>query len=309
METIGWLPTLRNNGLTAAYDYGHYLGNRYKGFPNIAWLSGNDFNSWKNPADDALVQAIAKGIKSVDSVHLHTVELNVFTSSSLDDQTWAPLISLNSTYTYSPTYIQMLHSYNQTPVMPTYLVEAHYDLEDVGKPSDFGTPSVLRREEYWTMLTGGTGQFYGNMYTWSFKPGWQTHIDTPGVEQLTIWANFFASLPWHNLVPDQDHAVVTGGLGNYGDPQTQVSKSDFATAASTADGKLAVVYMPTARTLTVNMARLSAPVKGRWFDPSDGVYTNLSVKRIANKGTQKFTPPKKNHAGDTDWVLLLDASK
>jgi hypothetical protein len=309
METIGWLPTLRNNGLTAAYAYGVYLGKRYKGFPNIAWLSGNDFNAWKNPSDDALAQAVAKGIRSVDSVHLHTVELNVFTSSSLDDQTWAPLISLNSTYTYSPTYFQMLHSYNQTPIMPTYLVEAHYDLEDVGKPPDFGTPNVLRREEYWTMLTGGTGQFYGNQYTWSFKPGWQSKIDTPGVEQLTIWKKFFSSLPWQNFVPDQKHEIVTGGLGSQGDLQTRVSKSDYATAASTPDGKLVVAYMPTARTLTVNMVRLSGPAKGKWFDPSNGVSTNIAEKRFANKGTQTFTPPEKNHDGDGDWVLLLDASK
>ncbi len=162
METIGWLPTLRNNGPSAAYAYGQYLGKRYKRFANVLWLNGNDFNSWKNSTDDALVQAVAKGIHSVDPDQLQTVELNVFNSSSFDDPTWIPLSDLNSTYAYSPTYMQMLHSYNQKPVAPTYLAEAHYDLENVGKPPDFGTPNVLRREEYWTMLTGGTGQFYGN---------------------------------------------------------------------------------------------------------------------------------------------------
>jgi hypothetical protein len=187
--------TLRNNGVTAAYAYGQYLGRRYKGYPNVAWLNGNDFNTWKDPKDDALAVATAKGIKSMDPGHLQTVELNVYTSSSLDDPAWVPLVSLNSTYTYSPTYIQMLHSYNQTPVIPAYLVEAHYDNEDVGKPPDYGTPSVLRREEYWTMLCGGKGQFYGNRYTWSFAPSWESHIDTVGVTQLTIWKEFFSSLP------------------------------------------------------------------------------------------------------------------
>lgn len=32
IETIGWLPVLRNNGLKAAYAYGQYLGNRYRGY-------------------------------------------------------------------------------------------------------------------------------------------------------------------------------------------------------------------------------------------------------------------------------------
>jgi hypothetical protein len=70
----------------------------------------------------------------------------VRTSSSFDDPRWIPLIELNGTYTYSPTYIQMLHSYNQKPAAPAYLLEAHYDLENVGDPPDFGTPLVLRKQ-------------------------------------------------------------------------------------------------------------------------------------------------------------------
>jgi hypothetical protein len=308
METIGWLPTLRNNGLAADNAYGQYLGRRYKGFPNIAWLNGNDFNSWKNPNDDAMVQAVAKGIQSADPKHLQTVELNVFSSSSFDDPTWVPLSALNSTYTYSPTYMQVLHSYNQTPVAPAYLVEAHYDLEDVGKPPDFGTPSVLRREEYWTMLSGGTGQFYGNRYTWSFVPGWESHLDTPGVAQFTIWKDFFSSLPWQDLIPDQDHKIVTAGFGTYGNLQTRVSQSDFCTASRTSDGSLVLAYMPTARAITVNMASLKAPANAKWFDPTNGAYATIPGGPWANMATRQFTPPGNNHDGDSDWVLVLDAS-
>jgi len=307
METIGWLPTLRDNGVQAAFAYGQYLGNRYKRFDNVMWLNGNDFNSWKNSTDDALVQAVSKGIRSVDPDQLQTVELNVFNSSSFDDPTWIRLIDLNSTYAYSPTYMQMLHSYNQKPVAPTYLVEAHYDLENVGKPPDYGTPNVLRREEYWTVLTGGVGQFYGNAYTWSFKAGWQTHLDTPGTAQLKVWKDFFTALPWQDLVPDQEHSLLTAGFGNYGTWQTRVSESDYATAAATTDGRLAVVYMPTSRTITINMAALHGHMRARWFDPSNGAYQDVPGGPVANSGTHTFTPPGKNHDGDGDWVLLLDS--
>ena len=307
METIGWLPTLRNNGLKAAYAYGQYLGRRYKGFANVLWMNGNDFNSWRDSTDDALVQAVAKGIHSVDPDHLQTVELNVFTSSSFDDPTWIPLSDLNSTYTYSPTYMQMIHSYNQKPIAPTYLVEAHYDLEDVGKPPDFGTPAVLRREEYWTMLTGGTGQFYGSAYTWSFKAGWQSHLDTPGVAQIKLWKEFFSALAWQDLVPDQNHSILTAGFGTYGTLQTRVSQSDYSTAAKTPDGSLVVVYMPTARTITVNMKALRGSTRARWFDPTTGAYQDVPGSPFANSGSHQFTPPGKNHDGDSDWVLLLNA--
>lgn len=308
IETIGWLPVLRNNGMQAAYAYGQYLGKRYRHFRNVMWISGNDFNSWKVQTDDALAQAVAKGINSVAPEQLQTVELNVFTSSSLDDPTWIPLVSLNSTYTYSPTYMQMLHSYNQKPTTPAYLVEAHYDLENVGNPPDFGTPAVLRREEYWTMLTGGTGQFYGNKYTWSFADGWQGKIDTPEVEQLGIWKQFFASLPWQKLIPDQTHSILTGGFGTWGDFKTRVSQTDYVTAASTADKGVAVVYMPAARAITLNMSQLRGPARARWFDPSNGTYKAVAGSPVANTGSHTFTPPEKNHAGDGDWVLLLEAS-
>jgi hypothetical protein len=308
IETIGWLPALRNNGMKAAYAYGQYLGNRYKGFTNVAWLNGNDFNMWTVPEDDDLVQAVSKGIRSVSPNQIQTVELHVRTSSSFDDARWIPLIELNGTYTYSPTYIQMLHSYNQKPVAPVVMIEAHYDWEDVGTPPDFGTPYVLRKEDYWTTLSGGIGQWYGNKYTWSFDDGWKDMIDTPGVEQLGIWAKFFSSLPWQDLVPDQDHSVLTAGYGTFGNVDTRVSKSDYATAAKTADGSTVVVYVPTARAITVNMASLKGPAKPRWFDPSNGDYQDVSGGPVANRGSHEFTPPGKNHAGDGDWVLLLKAS-
>ena len=309
IETAGWLQTLRNNGLAAANAYGQYLGNRYKKFPNVAWLSGNDFGGWQKESDDALVKAVAKGIKSADPGHIQTVEFDPPFGSSLDDVSWAAIISINGAYIYGPTYIQVLHNYNQTPVMPVFLMEAHYELERVGRVSDYGTPPVLRREEYWAMLSGGKGQFYGNFYTWSFASGWKYYIDTPGAAQVTIWKDFFSALPWQDLVPDQNHSVLTTGLGNYGDLQAPVSSSDYATASKTPDGSYVAVYMPTVRTITVNMASLKGNAVAKWFDPTNAAYTSISGQSFPNKGTQQFTPPGNNHDGDGDWILLLDASK
>src|SRR5262249_32861515 len=113
METIGWLTTLRVNGVLKARAYGAFLGERYKNFPNIIWMHGNDFQSWRNPVHDALVRAVAIGIKSTDSRHIHTVELNYLSSGSLDDSSWASLIDLDAAYTYYPTYAQLLTEYNR----------------------------------------------------------------------------------------------------------------------------------------------------------------------------------------------------
>ena len=128
------------------------------------------------------------------------------------------------------------------------------------------------------------------------------------VTQLTIWKNFFTSLPWQDLVPDQDHRVVTAGLGTYGTLKTRVSQSDYCTAARTADGSVVVAYLPTVRTITVNMASLKSRARAQWFDPTNGAYTTIPGGRFANVGTRQFTPPGKNHDGEGDWVLLLKAS-
>ena len=46
LETAGWLHTALANGPARCRAYGQYLGNRYKDFPNIIWLNGNDFQKW-----------------------------------------------------------------------------------------------------------------------------------------------------------------------------------------------------------------------------------------------------------------------
>jgi hypothetical protein len=103
IETGGWLDTLRRNGVDRAYAYGQFLGKRYRSFPNIVWFNGNDFQSWQSSTDDALVLAVARGIRSVDSAHLQTIELNYYESGSLDDARWRGIAGIDAAYTYKTT--------------------------------------------------------------------------------------------------------------------------------------------------------------------------------------------------------------
>ena len=331
IETILWLPTLRNNGVKGAYEYGQFLGRRYVGFKNVMWVNGNDFGTWhagekgallqaakqgvgpfvrtwRERNDDLLVQAVARGIRSQAPQQLQTIELQPPTSSSFDDSVWIPLIELNGTYSYAPTYIQMLKSYNQRPAAPVFLMEAHYEFEDIGDPHDLGTPYVERKQAYWAMLSGGTGQFHGSRYSELFPNGWQNNIDTSSVQQIGYWKSLFLSLPWQNLIPDQDHSIVRSGMGSYGSLQTPVSTNDYAIAAKTADGSTVVIYIPALRPISVNMAVLSRAAYAEWFDPSSGTYRDVPGRAMANVGTREFTPPGKNRAGDGDWVLLIRTS-
>jgi hypothetical protein len=43
--------------------------------------------------------------------------------------------------------------------------EANYEFQN-NSNTDGGSLANLRRQEYWTMLSGATGQLYGSAYTW-----------------------------------------------------------------------------------------------------------------------------------------------
>jgi hypothetical protein len=302
IETGGWLATLRANGAAKAFRYGAYLGQRYRDFPNIVWLSGNDFGSWTSAQDEAVVLAVANGIRSTDPNHLQTIEID---GSSLSDPNWAPLAGLNAAYTYGPTYAEVLKGYNQSARVPVFLVEAGYEFEDNLK-QDPPTPNILRRETYWTMTSGATGLIYGNHYTWTFANGWQQKLDTIGVAELQIAKRFFLSYPWYSLVPDQDHRIITQGDGTFA-ASGAVHTNDYATAARASDGKLVIAYIPTIRPFAVDMSKLSGSATGRWFDPTNGRYTVIEGSPYANSGRREFTPPGRNGSGESDWVLVLQA--
>lgn len=309
IETGSWLQVLRNNGTSKDFNYGVYLGNRYKNFANIVWLNGNDFQTWSDPSDDAVVRAVANGIKSVDANHLQTVELDYDSSDSLEDASWASIISLNSAYSYYPQYDRMLTAYNRTVSgnpMPAYFIEGVYEYQ--GYAGGYQGPHELRAQEYWVMLSGACGQLYGNADLYPFPSGWQNSgwQTTPGITQFKIMNGFFSSFFWYNLVPDQNHSIVTSGYGTYATSGFG-NTSDYLTAARTSDGKLVIAYMPTRRMITVDMTKLSSTVTVRWFDPTNGSYTTISGSPFPNAGSKQFTPPGNNSGGDGDWVLVLEA--
>ena len=307
IETGDFLKVMLQNGPDKCREFGRYLGERYRGFDHLLWFHGNDYQAWREPANDPVVTAVARGIREKDTRHLHTIELDYEVSSSLDDPNWAPLIDLCASYTYYPTYAQVLKDYNRTDFMPVCMIESDYEFEQRA------TPATLRREEYWSNLSGATGQMYGNGYTWPFKPGWQTNLDTPGAIQMAYVKALFEPRAWYELVPDQSHQVVIAGYGTFDGTATPGNHynmtSDYVTAGRTPDGSLVMAYLPTFRPITVDLAQLRGPTTARWYDPSCGKYLAIDGSPFPNREKHFFIPPRHNADGDDDWVLVLEAGK
>jgi Protein of unknown function (DUF4038)/Putative collagen-binding domain of a collagenase len=308
------IDVLTKNGRAKCYDYGAFLGNRYKDFPNIIWVSGNDFNQTTDgKIADACVQAIALGIKSIDANHIHTLQMSTpgyakqgtCDADAEDNGTgtlWSSILSLDWVYSWPSQYDTLLRAYASSPVMPTFLGEAQYEYQTVIYA---GTPLRLRLQHWWTMTCGATGVLYGNGNVTSFADtNWKKFIVSPGVTQLGFLRALLSSMRWYDLIPDISHRLLISGLGNYdsfGDP----AKNTYATAAIASDGTAALIYAPTIRTMTINLSRFTRPVSARWFDPSTGHYHPIPDSPFSNSGTHNFRSAGKNGAGDEDWVLLL----
>jgi len=264
---------------------------------------GNDFQTFTTSSDNAAILAVADGIKSVDPHHLMTVELNYFESGSLDSPAWASRVGLDAAYSYPTVFSRELQEHNRSSV-PVFLVEGNYEFEN-NTGNDQGTPEVLRRQLWWTTTSGSDGQIYGNLYSVRFLSGWQSNLDTPGAAQQHLATTFLNQFRWYDLVPDQNHTLVTAGFGNCAKSPVEHT-SNCATSALTADGTLGLVYAPTNATLTINMAKFAGPVTGTWFDPSNGATSAAGV--LAANGVQSLTTPGNDADSNTDWVLLLQAN-
>jgi hypothetical protein len=302
-ETIDLLSVALSNGATKCRNYGRYLGNRYKNFNNIVWFFGNDFQNWTNYESDEVILSISQGIKDNAPTHLHTTLLDYYVSNSRDDTRWNGIININTAYTYYPTYAEILAGYNLTPAMPVIMGEADYEYERASQPER------QRRQEYWTFLAGGCGHLYGNGYIWPFSSGWKSYLSTTGANELQYCKNLFQSRAWYSLVPDQSHVFLTSGYGTFesnGLDHKSISSNDYATAAITANGNLAIIFIPTARTITVDMSKLSGTSSARWYDPTAGTYQTISGSPFANSGSRNFTSSGNHSDGENDWVLVLE---
>lgn len=182
---------------------------------------------------------------------------------------------------------------------PCFLAESGYE----GESNDGrgGSPHRIRRQAYWAILSPlkRGGHLYGSA-AWTVKPDvWRKWLNSPGAQHMAHLGRFFQSIPWHRLVPDTKHEIVTAGFGEFG-------KSDYSATAWIPDGTLAITYLPVRRTVSVDLSKFNNPVSARWFDPISGKYLKVPGSPLHNSGRCKFTPPGKNKGGDSDFIFILE---
>jgi hypothetical protein len=249
----GWYEEAQRNGTWKIRQFGRWVGARYKDFANIIWMLGGD-RAAGNAREE--VAALAQGLREGGATQLfgahpqpEAVTLDEYGFGGLDFRT---------TYTYGIVHREIGRDYRAAPAMPDVLIESTYEGEHNA------TPVQIRRQAYWALCGGASGQFMGNRPIWLFDPGWADALESQGARDLSRLRRLVDVLPWQSLEPDEGHEAVVGGLG-------EQNGLDYLAAARSADRSVLVAYAPTPRRIEVAASAVrGSRVAGWWFDPTTG---------------------------------------
>jgi len=190
-------------------------------------------------------------------------------------------------------------AYGRQPAKPAVLGEANYEGENNQPETPPTTDETLRRQVLWALTSGAAGEFVGSD-DWDFHDEWEQRLSTRSLTQITRLRTLFSTLAWWQLVPDTASELVTAGRGTEltTDEAKDVLENDYVTAAKTPDGRLAVIYLPSQRTISVNPSAMAAGTQAAWIDPTSGARRPIPM-------SSTFTTPGANAEGDNDWLLVL----
>jgi hypothetical protein len=294
-----WLHHVKPDNAKA---YGAFIGKRFARFKNLMWMHAGDRNPDANLA--ACTRVLAREIEAVAPYHLHTVHnAHEFASARFHHED--PWLDVNLGYTYGASYLHILPEYQRTnPVRPVILGETGYEAEpnaiellpDAQK-GDLWNPFRIRRNAWWAVTSGAAGYCAGTRL-WRWEPNWRETMQVRSTKEAPHILRALETIAWWKLVPDVKHEFLTAGFGEW-------KQADFASAAFAQDGSCGVVYLPTPRAFTVNLAKLKAPVTARWFDPTSGEFKPVPGSPFGDAQPEAFTAPGTNAAGESDWVLLF----
>lgn len=278
-EVDGWLAEISVASDESLQAYGAWLARRYT-HGNIIWCLGGDHDQ---PASLLRKQwNIVDGMRTVRTSDLVTGHPMSDFANADDAYTYwngLPGFVLNAIYGYETNgkYTHALCEQAYARGMPFLGFEFKYE------NSEGATLAMLRRQSYGALLSGACGQIYGNNPIWHFgsrawtepHPGtWQSNLASPGALHQTYLKALFSTIAWWKLEPSVDGSLVTSSFGTG-------SARLFAARAN--DGDFAVVYVPQAQTVSLQLASLrSHAVRVRLYDPTSGQYVELAASAPSN---------------------------
>ena len=284
------------------FEYGKFLGDRFKHVPNIIWIMVGDAGGHGDAKWGEVAKGIAIGTSGTEDYSKVLLSFHPIGPGKTDDIHNREWMSFNLVQTgHDPNKVNVRVNfipdmYKLTPPKPVMDYEPSYE-RMWGKCTD----SDLRKAVWWAVMAGAFGHTYGHPCIFQFYSGsgkvwdgckmaWDVALNEPGAHQMRHLRHLIESRPVLSRVPDQ--TLVTNDFGVTGDH----------IAATRGDG-YAFVYTPTGKSVTVNMGKISGQeVKAWWFNTKSGAVFEIGV--FPNRGTKDFTPYSSGN--ENDWALVLD---
>jgi len=198
-----------------------------------------------------------------------------------------------------------LDMWNSSPVKPVINIEAMYDGKGNNEAKNWREKDA-RKLGWISWLSGSRGYTYGagdtapkvplgNGGVWRFNNDsttydfWRKAIDWPSAGQMTVMKNFFKSIEWWKLVPSHDLVL-----------NQSVDETLKVVVSQTTDKNLVLAYLPDNSVIMLDLKGYSGAMKGKWLNPLNGNYTEISQPVIPSAGV-KFSRPD----GWEDAFLIL----
>ena len=316
-----------------AYEYGQWIGRRYKDRDNIVWCLGGDRQPIHKGVDykpvwRLLAEGIGNGVTGKDLqwnvpdedwsralMTYHTcyeMETGKYSTMTYwdDADVWIDFIMLQSGHgTTSQNYNQVKEDYNRAVIKPIFDGEPAYEQMPTGWPGDFPLHDewIVRKRAYWSLFAGSFGHTYGHASVWctiSEKEAskrqctWFEALDRPGAWQMRVLKDFVDSRPFTDVVPCQEIIEHSTHCGDG-------CLDDHRQACVDKNGRFAFVYMSSGGTECVDLYGLSgAQLKIWWFNPRDGKCAGDAAVMENTHTWETFTSPD---CGDhKDWILVVE---
>jgi len=315
--TLGWWGKIKSHSAKELYQYGKWVGNRYKQNNNIVWLTLGETGSYsrKTTLPEEKVRALVRGIRDGDTGNkLLTIHADYKRGTSLTND--AEICDFNNWQTSQwccpddlprkddrnwTVWKAIEFDYNKRyngKTKPTLDSEAWYE-----KNKDFcgATPFYVRRRAYFTILAGAFGHTYGAGGIWDglnsknkCSGSALDALNYKGAEQIGFLSGFLHKLKNNLLKMRPNQEFIIG--------ENPMSYDEHLQASVANDASFALVYSPSGASFRLDLSMLnSKKLKMMWFNPRENSYTN---EEIVQENNDLFDPPGKKQPGN-DWMLII----
>jgi hypothetical protein len=241
-----------------AFEYGRWLGARYREAPNIIWVLGGD----RIPTGyEEVTRQLAAGLQAGDGgAHLISYHPCGERSSAqfFHNEDWLDFNMIETWTAWSRVYPSVQTDLLLHPTKPVVLAEGAYE-DGPEYPLGPITPLIIRRQAWWAFMAGG---FYSNGHNqnWRIESNWEDILTAPGAAQMQVYKQIITSRPWWRMVPDQ--CMFEIGIS---------SERTLNAAKRTADNTFAMIYLSSQCHVRLNIDRiLTQRVRATWVNPQNG---------------------------------------